>query len=277
MDNWIIHEIIDGSKRCRIDYESLANLPDLNYSRLGSGAGISITESPDGQQNISVDPEILQKLETLRKQVFPVTITTTAQSGFGVHELGDVVTPSISWRVARETEGEITDTQVTPQSNTGSTWTSPVDAPYSGITTYTWSSPSVNTSYRVIVSSPDFQDLTIGPLTVKFTRYRYYGVLSSHPESITEALVKSLSTSELNDSGTLGNTSLASGKYFLFVVPGVKTLVVRHAGTDGVIDSEKGTIVIHRKNGTDSGSGHSYSWILVPSSSVAWSFKITGS
>lgn len=276
MDNWIIHEIIDGSKRCKIDYESLANLPDLQ-SKLEPGVGISITESPEGQQSISVDPEILQKLEILLTQVFPVTVGITSQSGFGVHELGDVVTPTVSWRVTREIGDEITDTQVTPQSNSGSVWTSPGDAPIKGITTYTWPSPSVNTSYRVIVSSPEFQNLTVGPLTVKFTRYRYYGILSSHPESITETLVKSLGTSELSDSGTLGNTSLASGKYFLFVVPGVKNLVVRHAGTDGIVDSEKGTIEIHRKNGTDLESGYSYSWVLVPSSSVAWSFKITGS
>lgn len=275
MDNWIIHEIIEGSKRCKIDYESLANLPDLNYSRIGAGTGISITESPDGQQNISVDSEIYRKLDLLLKQVFPVTASITNQSGFGLHEYGDVVTPTISWRVTRETEGEITDTQVTPQSNTGSVWASPASAPFNGIKEYTWSSPTVDTSYRVIVSGSNFSDLTIGPLTVKFARYRYYGILSSRPESVTESLVKSLGTSELSDSGTLGNTSLAAGKYFLFVVPGVKTLVVHHSGTDGVVDSEKGTVEIHRKNGT--GTGYTYSWILVPASSTAWSFKISGS
>jgi hypothetical protein len=274
MDNWIIHEIIEGSKRCKIDYESLANLPDLQ-AQIEAGSGISITESPDGQRNISVDPEITQKLELLLKRVFPVTVQTTAKNGFGVFEIGDVVTPTISWEVTRETEGEITDTQVTPQSNTGSAWTSPGSAPFSGIKTYTWPSATVETSYRVIIGGSDFQNLTIGPLTVKFTRYRYYGVLSNRPESVTESLVKSLGTSELNSSGTLGNTSLASGKYFLFVVPGVKNLVVRHSGTDGIIDSEKGTVEIHRENGT--GSGYSYSWVLVPPSSTNWSFKITES
>ena len=29
MDDWIIHEIIKDSKRYRVDYESLANLPDF--------------------------------------------------------------------------------------------------------------------------------------------------------------------------------------------------------------------------------------------------------
>lgn len=272
MDNWIIHEIIEGSKRYRFSYESLEDLPNLV---LESGDGISITESPDGERTISVASEIFQKLEILRKQAFPVTVEITAKSGFGIYELGDVVTPSISWQVTRETEGEITDTQITPQSNSGSAWTSPGDAPFNGITTYTWPSPSVSMSYRLTISGSEFQNLTIGPLTVKFTRYRYYGVLSDRPGSVTEALVNSLSTSELNDSGTFEDTLLDPGKYFLFVTPGVKNLVVRHAGTDGIVDSEKGTVWMHRKNGTD--SGYSYSWILVPPSSIAWSFKITES
>jgi len=277
MDNWIIHEIIKGSKRCRIDYESLANLPDLNL-RLGAGTGISITESPDGQRNISIDSEVYRKLRALFKQVFPATGEIISENGFGVFELGDVVTPSISWRVTREIEGEITDTQVTPQSKsyTGSTWISPGAAPFSGITEYTWSSTNVDMSYQVIITGPEIQDLTIGPLTVKFTRYRYYGVLLERPESITESLVKSLETSELSDSGVLEDTLLDSGKYFLFVVPGVRNLVVRHVQTDGIVDSEKGTVEVHRQNGT-SDEPYSYSWVLVPSSSIAWSFKIAES
>jgi hypothetical protein len=105
--------------------------------------------------------------------------------------------------------------------------------------------------------------------------YRYYGVLDSRPSSITESVIKSLRTSELSNSKTLGTTSLASGKYFLFAVPGTPTLVVRHAGTDSVIDSEIGTIGISRKNGT---SGLIvYSWVLVPASSMNWSFVIKNS
>jgi hypothetical protein len=269
MDNWIIHEIIEGSNRYKVDYESLANLPDL---QLEAGTGISITESPGGRQNISVDPEIYRKLDILLKRVFPVTIKVLNQSGFGTYELGDVVTPSISWEVTREIEGEVTDTSVTLQSSTGSVWANSETDPLNGITSYVWTSPIVNTQYRVIISGSEFQDLTIGPLAVKFTRYRYYGILSNYPESITEDLVKSLGTSELNDSGTLRNTLLNAGKYFLFVVPGIRTLVVHHSGTDGIIDSESGTVVVSRKNGTD--TGYTYSWVLVPSSNTDWSFNI---
>jgi hypothetical protein len=274
MDNWIIHEIIKGSKRCKIDYESLANLPDLSL-KLRAGDGISITESPDGQNDISVDPEIYEKLDSLLNKVFPVTATILSRSGFGYHELGDVVTPMISWKLARETGEEITEFTAVPQINTGSAWTQPSASPYEGITSFTFPSATSTTSYRVVASGEKFSNLIIGPLTATFTRYRYYGALSTKPTSITEAVVKSLGTSELNDSGTLGSTTLASGKYFLFATPGVKNLVVRHTGTDGIIESEKGTVQVSRKNGTD--SGFSYSWILVPASSVAWSFKITNS
>ena len=274
MDNWIIHEIIEGGKRCKVDYESLANLPDLS-SKLRESDGISITESPDGLIYLSVDSEIFRTLDSLTSQVFPATVSVTGSSGFGVHEVGDVVTPSISWRVARETIGEITDADITPMSSSGSDWTSPSGAPFKGITEYTFPSVTTDTSYRVVVKAPGFDDLTIGPLTTKFTRYRYYGILSEKPNTITESIVKSLGTKELNDSGTLGSTSLGASRYFLFAVPGVKTLVVRHSGTDAIVDADKGTLEVRRENGP--GTAYTYSWVLVPASSITWTFKITAS
>ena len=276
MDRYIIHEFRTSDGIYKVDYESLANLPESGEG-LVPGEGIRIEREQGGESTISVTQELSDNIKKLMDKNFPVTAAITSSSGFGNHEIGDVITASISWSVTREVEPyTITGSLVTPMisRNGGSSWTS--ETSFTEGSTYTRENITTDTSIKILVQPPDSsQNIVLGPRSVNFLDYRYYGVLNSRPPSITESLIKSLSTSELSNSKTLGTTNLASGKYFLFAVPGTPNLVVRHAGTDSIIDSEIGTIGVSRKNGT---SGlNAYSWVLVPASSINWSFVIKSS
>ena len=268
MDRYIIHEFRTSDGIYQIDYDSLANLPDL-APKLTQGSGISIVSGPNDSQEISVDPEIQVNIGKLMNKVFPITANIVSSSGFGTYEEGDIVTPQISWTVTRDNI-EVSSYQVTPMIQIGSSgWVSKQTTQNLG--TYSPGEVTTNTAVKLIIQDSS-EEVTIGPLYTKFTKYRYYGVLTTRPTTITEELVRALGHSELSTASTLGSTGLAAGRYFLFVCPGTITLKVRHAGTDSVIESESGTLEMHRQNGT--GGTITYSWILVPSSDIYWSFTI---
>jgi len=273
MDRYIIHEFRTSDGIYKVDYESLANLPESGEG-LVPGEGIRIEKEQSGESTISVTQELSGNIKRLMDKNFPVMASITSSTGFGNHEIGDTVTVSISWSVTREVEPyTINGSLVTPMisENGGSSWTS--ETSFTEGSMYTRENITSGTSIKLLIQPPDSaQNIILGPLSVNFMDYRYYGILNSRPSSIKESIIKSLSTSELSNSKTLGTTNLGSGKYFLFAVPGTPTLVVRHAGTDSIIDSEIGTIGISRKNGS---SGLIvYSWVLVPASSINWSFVI---
>ena len=273
MDNYIIQKVITSEGSYQWDYNSLANLPDLSKINIVQGDGISITEGSNGQNCISLDPEVKSDISLLMDEVFPFKSTLTSSSGFKTYEEGSVASASMFWR---STKGSsvINNTTVIPMTMTNNgSWIE--TETLNNITSYTWNGITSNTSFKVVTRSGSLSS-TVGPLSVSFTKYRYYGPLDPiSPSSITDSLIKSLGKSELSTTSTLASTGLDPGKCFLFAVYGVKNLVVRHAGTDAVIDSDTGTIELTRKNGT--GGTFTYSWILVPASSIRWNFIITNS
>jgi hypothetical protein len=269
MDNYIIHEFRTSDGVYKVDYDSLANLPEIGKN-LSEGEGISIMKD-QSTTTISVSQELSDTIGRLVDKTFPVSATIVSSEGFGNHEEGDVVNVTMSWIVTRDDSG-ISGSTITPMIQVGNgDWI--LEESFTDTGTYSYYDIITGTSIKLQVHPPvGTQDITLGPLSVKFLRYRYYGVLNSKPTTITESLIKSLGTHELSSSTTLGSTSLASGKYFLFAVPGTPTLVVRHSGTDSIVDAEIGTIGLTRKNGTQ--GSILYSWILVPASSITWSFVI---
>ena len=81
----------------------------------------------------------------------------------------------------------------------------------------------------------------------------------------------------LSDDTTLGATSLAANKYYLFAAKGSFTFVVRDTSDNSVISGGEeglvysGTSTVPQENGQGS---NTYSWVLVPFADVDWSFKI---
>jgi len=264
MDRYLIHEIRTREGIYKVDYNSLANLPE-SPDGIEEGEGISIVSGQSGEKIISLSPGTLKDIEDLMDKVFPVTPEILESSGFGVFELGTSVTPELSWRVMKGSS-EVQEYQVTLFTKTPEhSWVPGV--PQEGTGHFVFPEVSQDTSWRLLLETPG--EVVIGPLSSEFRRYRYYGVLQGDPGEVTENLVKGLQR-DLQTTKTYQKTTLRSGEYFLFAVPGASNLIVRHSGTDAIVDSRTGTLSV-----TGASGSYTYTWVLVPASGNSWTFIIT--
>ena len=212
-----------------------------------------------------------QDLEEVVLQVFPLVASIT-YSNAGTFEKGSSITPQVNvgltrrgmgvaTRVALTTTMRVVDTQ-------GNTPTDFIPLTYDPITQ--------NTSFNISASHKG-QTVVLPQQQYKFVNYVYGDVLSEEPESssIVTHLYAARTLRELSSRTTYSGT-LQAGKYFIFGVPGNVTLICRHSETGAIISGcTTGTVQVPRQN-NDSNTDL-YSYIIVPSSDVAWNFKITNS
>lgn len=212
--------------------------------------------------------EINQNVNDMVSVVFPVVVGI-ASSNAGVREIGTSVIPNIVLDITRKgvdvsTSAQTTSSQGTVQSDNKTITDS---AKTSGTTTYQISV----TQGGQTVSAPNQK--------FDFMNYRYYGVVSAAPANA--AAVKTLCqngtlSKQLSNSTALGDTELAANKYYVFVVPNTSVnLVVKNAKSGNTISGcTVGTVEIPRVNGS---ANVNYKYVIVPASSISWTFKITNS
>lgn len=243
-------------------------------------------------QNVDLDPgtglvavTVQQGMKELATAIFPVT-ASIYEGNAGTFETGDQITPLLKLDIKRN--------GVNVQSSSTVSVNPPEDmevttASNRKVITYTGEPLTSGTHTYAIDVLQGGQHAA--PLTAefKFCPYLYKGVVEASQKP-TASTIKAFiegswrnSNKVLSNDKTLGKTSLAGGKYYLFAVkqPAQGTsvsLIVKNANSGGTIDvanTDKGSdLQITRVNG--SGSDY-YSWVIVPASSNTWYFQITNS
>lgn len=228
------------------DKDNTAHSITLNAATRSSAGAMSAQQAKD--------------LEDVMLEVYPLQASFSA-SNAGVYEKGQSVTPSATIAVTRRGVSVLSEATITTPMTVASNQLS-----YEAVTE--------NTSLNVSVSH-EGSVVTLPALRYTFLNYVYGEVLSDVPADIAQAIAGASTLAELSDRTTYEG-SLAANKLFLFAVPGNVNLVCRHAGTDSIITGcTTGTVEnLPRQNNTGSDL---YSYIIVPSSDIAWNFKITNS
>lgn len=217
----------------------------------------------------------------LASEVFPLDVTLGSYTD--TYEVGSEITPSIPIDIKRRgvyVDGSAT---IVIDPNTGSFDTT------NHVLTDSAYTPPMGSSKMWEVSVTQGGQTKVVNATIYAKYYLYKGVVeaSAKPTASTiKAFIEGTWRNDhkvLSNDKTLGSTSLASGKYYLFAVRQTAqgspvTLIVKNASSGGTIDvpnTDKGNdLAIARVNG--SGSDY-YSWVIVPASPNSWTFKITNS
>lgn len=221
-------------------------------------------------------------------EVFPLTVSLVASgSNYGNYEIGQSnVIPTIKISIIRKGANVASQASVVTIVEGTPSQTATWDASTGTVSEASAISP-YNRTYQIAVTQGG-QTKSVNA-SYQFLPYLYKGVVEAN-EKPTASSVKAFiegtwrSTNKvLSNTTSLGETPLASGKYYLFAVKqsaqgSERTLIVKNAKSGGTIDianTDKGSdLQITRVNG--SGSDY-YSWVIVPASSNTWYFQITNS
>ena len=230
--------------------------------------------TPSGHENPVAGVMSAQQAEDLEDvvlQVYPLVASIT-YSNAGTFEKGSSITPQVNVGLTRRGVGVATEVALTTtmrvvdtQGNTPSDY---IPLTYDPITQ--------DTSFNIHASHKG-QTVVLPQQQYKFVNYVYGDVLSEEPESssIVTHLYAAQTLRELSSRTTYSGT-LQAEKYFIFGVPGNVTLICRHSETGAIISGcTTGTVQVPRQNNYS--NTDLYSYIIVPSSDVAWNFKITNS
>ena len=219
----------------------------------------------------------------LANEVFPLTVELGTNNA-GSYEVGSEISPSMEIVATRRGAAVTLTANDVDVSPTGSYNAS------TGLVTDTSFTPPVagSKTYTIEVTQGGQTKVVTAEYLARF--YLYKGVLDAKPSPMSATAIKTLiegswrSTNKiLSNDKTLGKTSLAATKYYLFAVRQTAqgtpvTLIVKNANSGGTINvpsSDKGSdLQITRVNNT--GRDY-YSWVIVPASSNSWYFQITNS
>lgn len=225
---------------------------------------------PEGEESPVagvMSAEQAQDLDAVVLQVFPLEVTV-ASSNAGLFEKGTSVTPNVKINIMRRGEGVARNASLVSTMRVAQEADNYLQLTYDAITE--------NTSFNIAVSHKG-STVNVPQQQYRFVNFIYGDVLSAAPEpgSIATHLREARTLSQLSTSTTYNGT-LQAGKFFIFGVPGNVTLMCRHSETGAIISGcTTGTVQVPRQNNYD--VTDLYSYIVVPSSDVAWNFKITNS
>ena len=223
--------------------------------------------TPSGQENPVagvMSAEQAEDLDACILQVFPLQVSVST-SNAGWYERGATVTPSVVLNITRRGAGVARQTTLTTPMSVAAETDNTLTLAYQQITE--------NTSFNIAVHHKG-ATVNVAQQQYNFVNYVYGDVLSGLPDDIAHAIASATTLRELSARTTYSGT-LQAGKLFLFAVPGNVTLVCRHSETGALISGcTTGTVSVTRQNETGSDT---YSYIIVPSSDVAWNFNITNS
>lgn len=208
-----------------------------------------------------------QDLEAVVLHVFPLEVAVSS-SNAGTYEKGSTVVPDITLNITRRGEGVARSVTLDTVLHIGATTDNTIKLDYQQVTE--------NTTFNIAVSHRG-STVNVAQQQYRFVNYVYGDVLSAAPGAASIAsLLRAATTLKQLSTSTTYNGTLQAGKFFLFGVPGNVTLVCRHSETGAIISGcTTGTVQVGRQN--DAVTTDLYSYIVVPSSDVAWNFKITNS
>lgn len=262
--------IIDGVPTgYKIEPVDLTNLTS-RVASLESSMSNTIEEAPDdGKQYVrknkawvenqsgSLSAEEKDALASLVDDKYPLTLTISGNGG--IKERGTSVVPSATLTVKRGSTDVTSSSTMTASSGTltGSSFS---DTAITSAKTYTFTA-----TYNGKTKTAN--------ISYSFLNYRYRGMLSTLPGTDEQVLSAIQSASkEFSESAILGATNLSANKYYIFAVVGTHSFEIRENSTNGVVSAAKtGTISVPRVNAT---ANDTYSYIIVPASDMAWTFKI---
>lgn len=225
---------------------------------------------PEGEESPVagvMSAEQAQDLDAVVLQVFPLEVTV-ASSNAGLFEKGTTVTPDVRIDIMRR--------GVTVKDNASLSSTLRVVGETTNGLRLGYDAITENTSFNIAVSHKG-ATVNVPQQQYRFVNFIYGDVLSAAPEAgiIATHLREARTLRQLSTSTTYNGT-LQAGKFFIFGVPGNVSLVCRHSETGAIISGcTTGTVQVPRQNNYD--VTDLYSYIVVPSSDVAWNFKITNS
>lgn len=225
---------------------------------------------PDGETDPVagvMSAEQAQDLDAVVLQVFPLEVNVEG-SNAGLFEKGTLVTPLVKLNITRRGVGVARSVTLDTVLHVGTTTDNTINLDYHQV--------SENTTFGIAVSHKG-STVNVPQQQYKFVNFIYGDVLSSAPEiaNIATLLRASITLRQLSTSTTHSGT-LQAGKFFIFGVPGNVTLMCRHSETGAVISGcTTGTVQVARQNNAE--ITDLYSYIVIPSSDVAWNFKITNS
>ena len=201
-----------------------------------------------------------QDLADVVLEVFPLVVAV-ASSNAGIYEKGQTVTPAVVLNITRRGINVASEATITtPMTVDGS------NLSYEAITE--------NTSFNISVTHKG-STVAVAQQQYRFVNYVYGDVISAVPDDVVAAIAASVTLHELSTRTTYSGT-LPKNKMFLFAVPGNVTLLCKHSETGANISGcITGTAMVPRQ--CDPETTDPYSYIIVPSSDVAWNFKITNS
>jgi hypothetical protein len=211
--------------------------------------------------------EQAQDLDAVVLHVFPLEVTV-ASSNAGLFEKGTSVTPNVKINIMRRGEGVARNASLVSTMHVAQEADNYLKLTYDAITE--------NTSFNIAVSHKG-STVNVPQQQYRFVNFIYGDVLSAAPEpgSIATHLREARTLSQLSTSTTYSGT-LQAGKFFIFGVPGNVTLMCRHSETGAIISGcTTGTVQVARQNNAE--ITDLYSYIVIPSSDVAWNYKITNS
>lgn len=227
--------------------------------------GIEATTSAPGLMS-STDKGLLDDVVT---EVFPVKVQVVS-SNADVREIGTSVTPNIVLNITRKgvDVAESAVVTVSPSGTVGSDNKTITDTAIS----------SGSKTYQIAVVQGG-QTVNTPNQVFSFLNYRYYGAVDTKPANANavKALCQNNTlTKQLSSLTTMGKTTLAANKYFVFVIPTTSpNLIVKNANSGGTVDNAgSGTFELARVNGT---ANINCKYVIVPASPNAWNFEITNS
>ena len=264
--------------------EMLRNLNDQEREKVIAVAEAKIREIQElgiaaDQVTLESGATVEAEMSAVIAELFPITARVVS-SNADIREIGSSVIPSIILEITRRGNDVASSATVVFSPDDGSL--SQDHKTYTGAQI-----ASGSKTYQISITQ-EGQATSVQNQTFSFMNYLYKGTLDSKPANAT-AVKNTIEGSwrnnnkVLSNDKTLGKTSLAANKYYLFAVKqnaqgSAVNLVVKNANSGGTIDvpnSGKGSdLQITRVNNT--GSDY-YSWIIVPASSNSWYFQITNS
>lgn len=213
-------------------------------------------------------------LDDVVLHTYPLEVTVTGNAG--VHEKGKTVTPSVLLSYLRK-GGNISTNDVRVLSST---------LMYHDANQFYGDAITENANYNVTVEHRGSRVYI--PIQYRFLNY-VYGIKTTTPISVDQVpqfiygrqTHKAEPAEVVNDLEELSDITtyegrLEAGESFLFCVPGVVDLVVRHADTDAPIE-ECTPFTAQLPRQCNAAQKDIYTCIFVPASDIDWNFKITNS
>lgn len=232
---------------------------------------------PDGYESPVagiMSAEQAATLEDVDLKVFPLEVNVAGNAG--VYEKGRSITPNMALVYTRKGASVPTADVSVLQST----------LMYQDSNQFYGDAITENATYNILIEYKG-QQITIPAIQYSFFNY-VYGIKYTTPMTVAQVanfiFGRMTHTSDpaevVNDLEELsGRTTyegrLAAGEMFIFAVPGTVDLVVRHAESGAIIDSNPFTVRLPRQH--DTSTTDAYTCIFVPKSDIDWNFKITNS